>query len=534
MRHVSWWLAVLVFGVQASVVAAQDQFFDSNGVKIRYVEQGSGEPLVLVHGRNESIESWIASDIFLKLAADYRVIAFDCRGHGKSGKPHDPKQYGQEMSLDIVRLLDHLGIRKAHIVGYSMGAQITSHLLTIRPDRFLSATLGGAGGRLQWTEKDDDVSQQQAAEVEKWGFSPTARELTTGVRPTEAEVTTRSTALLANPNQDRFAMAALIRSFRELVITPAQVAAIDVPTLGIAGSEDPYLLELQALKKIRPALQLVVIDGATHDGERGALRRTEFSAALRAFLAPRQETGFLNRVVTVASETYRYQVYVPANYSADKLWPIVLFLHGVGERGADGLMQTETGLGAAIRRNGAAFPAIVVFPQARLDHRWDDAMLAQGIAALEAATLEFHGDRDRTYLTGLSMGGRGAWSLASKDLARFAALAIIAGAVTSTPDNWTTSERETALQENEFLRSPNPYAALAMKVRTLPIWLFHGSADMTLPVTESRKMTEALQRLGADVKYTEYEGLPHNSWDRAYAEADLMPWLLAQRRQAKR
>ena len=290
MRRVCQSLAVLIFSIQASVVAAQDRFFDSDGVQIRYVEQGAGEPLVLLHGRNSTVESWITTGVFSELAADYRVIAMDCRGHGKSGKPHDRKQYGREMSLDILRLLDHLGIPKAHVIGYSMGAHITSHLLTIRPDRFLTATLGGGAGRFQWTEKDDQIFEQQAAEVEKWGFSPSARELTTGARPTEAEIKTRSAALLANPNQDRVAMAALIRSFRELTIAPAQLAAITVPILGIAGSDDPYLKELQALKKIRPALDLVVIDGATHDGERGALGRTELVAAVRAFLGTHRET----------------------------------------------------------------------------------------------------------------------------------------------------------------------------------------------------------------------------------------------------
>lgn len=248
--------------------------------------------------------------------------------------------------------------------------------------------------------------------------------------------------------------------------------------------------------------------------------------------AQRQETGFLNRTVTVASETYRYQVYVPANYSAGKLWPVVLFLHGAGERGDDGLAQTQTGIGTAIRKNASRFPAIVVFPQVRLEHRWDDAMLEHAVASLEAATLEFHGDRDRTYLTGLSMGGRGAWKLAAKDPQRFAALVIIAAAV-HIPDTWTTNEKETALRENDFLRNADPFGAIASKIKGLPIRMFHGDADMEAPVIESRQMAAALRALAADVKYTEYEGVPHNSWDRAYAEADLMTWLLAQRRQTK-
>jgi predicted peptidase len=251
-------------------------------------------------------------------------------------------------------------------------------------------------------------------------------------------------------------------------------------------------------------------------------------------LARRQETGFLDRSVTVASETYRYQVYVPANYSAGKQWPVILFLHGGDERGADGLLPTDVGIGTAIRKNSSRFPAIVVFPQVRPDHRWDNAMQAEAIAALDAATLEFHGDRDRTYLTGISMGGRGAWFLVAKAPERFAALVIIAGPVTYIPENWTTSEKETALRENDFLRSDDPYGVLAAKVKSLRIRLFHGSADMSAPVTDSRQMTAALRKLGADVEYKEYEGVPHNSWDRAYAEPELMPWLLAQRRQRER
>lgn len=249
-----------------------------------------------------------------------------------------------------------------------------------------------------------------------------------------------------------------------------------------------------------------------------------------AVLAQRQNTGFLDRLVTVGSETYRYQVYVPADYTADKQWPVILFLHGGDERGADGLLPTEVGIGTAIRRNNSRFPAIVVFPQVRLDHRWDNSMQAQAVAALEATTKEFHGDRDRTYLTGISMGGRGAWFLVAKAPERFAALVIIAGPVTYIPESWTTSEKETAVLENDFLRSADPYGTLAAKVKGLRIRLFHGSADMSAPVTDARQMTAALRKLGADVEYKEYEGAPHNSWDRAYAEPELMSWLLAQRR----
>jgi pimeloyl-ACP methyl ester carboxylesterase len=277
----------LCFALAPSALRAQDEFFDSNGVQIHYIERGAGEPLVLVHGRGESLQTWIDNGVLPDLARDYRVIAIDVRGHGMSGKPHDPKQYGSEMALDIVRLLDHLGISRAHIVGYSLGANITSQLLTMHPDRFITATLGGGAGRFRWTARDGERFEQEAAETEIWGFSPSlALDLApANAMPTEADTRKRSDTLLADPKQDRFAIAALVRSFGDQVVSPEQVAAVKVPTLGIGGSADPRLSDLRDLKELRPPLKLVVIDGATHSGERGARTRPEFVTAIREFIA---------------------------------------------------------------------------------------------------------------------------------------------------------------------------------------------------------------------------------------------------------
>jgi pimeloyl-ACP methyl ester carboxylesterase len=133
-------LAVLACLAAPMVALPQDTFFDSNGVSIRYREQGQGEPIVLLHGAGNSTEFWFATGVFQDLAKDYRVIVFDLRGHGKSGKPHDPKQYGIEMSLDVVRLLDKLKITRAHIVGYSLGGTIAALGVTLHPERFQTAT----------------------------------------------------------------------------------------------------------------------------------------------------------------------------------------------------------------------------------------------------------------------------------------------------------------------------------------------------------------------------------------------------------
>ena len=266
---------------------AQEKFFDSNGVRIRYVDRGNGEPVVLIHGNGTSLESCVDSGVLPNLARDYRVVALDARGHGKSGKPHDVKAYGPEMGLDVIRLLDHLGIRRAHIIGYSMGAHITAQLLTTHPERFLTATVGGAAGRFTWGKEELERSEEEAREKEKECISRSQimrLAPVNGPKPTEDEIRKRSAACMADPNQDRFAQAALTRGQRDQMITPAQVAAVRVPTLGVVGSLDDYLRDFDALKKLRPDVKVVVVEGATHGGDRGAGRRPEFIAAVRELL----------------------------------------------------------------------------------------------------------------------------------------------------------------------------------------------------------------------------------------------------------
>ncbi|HEU0185650.1 MAG TPA: prolyl oligopeptidase family serine peptidase [Blastocatellia bacterium] len=235
------------------------------------------------------------------------------------------------------------------------------------------------------------------------------------------------------------------------------------------------------------------------------------------------ETGFLDRTVKIGAENYRYQVYVPRDWSKKQKWPVILFLHGAGERGDDGIIQTEVGVGRAIRRFVDRFPAIIVMPQCRKEQWWtQDAMQEQALEAFEQSVKEFNGDPERFYLTGISMGGYGTWSIASKHPGKFAALAPICGgvrppAIINVPGASNTSD-------------PNidPYAETARRIGKTPVWIFHGGADPVVPPDESRKMNEALKAAGGDVKYTEYENVGHNSWDKAYAEAELMKWMLGQ------
>lgn len=279
-------LAVLLTDVTAF---AQDKFFDSKGVQIRYVDQGSGPAIVLVHGYTSSIEhGWINTGVLPNLAKDHRVVAFDLRGHGKSGKSRDPNAYGNEMAQDIVRLLDHLRLPRAHIIGYSLGAQITAKLLTTNPDRFLTATLAGHSGVRSWSKASDDASRAAAAEMESdvpfrsliLAIAPTDEP-----RPNEELIRQRSRQMVKQ--NDPLALAAYNRNLGDLVGTRAQMEAVRVPMLGVIGSADAFIESMKDLKTIVPALEMVVIDGAVHSSTdpRGTLRQPQFVSAVRRFIA---------------------------------------------------------------------------------------------------------------------------------------------------------------------------------------------------------------------------------------------------------
>jgi len=234
---------------------------------------------------------------------------------------------------------------------------------------------------------------------------------------------------------------------------------------------------------------------------------------------------FQDRSVTVGGKQYHFRVFAPKGRSARRKSPILLFLHGAGERGDDNTAQTRVGIGPAISRQQDTFPLVVVLPQCPRGRWWTEPdMQAQALMALDQATKEFNGDPTRTYLTGLSMGGYGSWAVISKHPNRFAALAVVCGGVRP-PAGISLPKEATAPSVGA-----DPYSATAAKVGKTPVWVFHGGADPVVPVSESRKMVEAIKKRGGTVRYNEYEGVGHNSWDKAYAEPELFSWMLAQRR----
>jgi poly(3-hydroxybutyrate) depolymerase len=181
---------------------------------------------------------------------------------------------------------------------------------------------------------------------------------------------------------------------------------------------------------------------------------------------------FMEREVRVSGTAYRYRVFVPTAKKHGER-PVVVFLHGSGERGDDNRKQLAVGLGPYVEKHANEFPAIVVFPQAPENSEWHDN-LAMTLAAVDAATREFGGDPDRTYLTGMSMGGYGTWEFALREPRRFAALVPVCGGIVG-PD------RRPTLQVTPVAGVADPFAEVARRLHDVPVWIFHGARDDVVP-----------------------------------------------------
>jgi predicted peptidase len=198
----------------------------------------------------------------------------------------------------------------------------------------------------------------------------------------------------------------------------------------------------------------------------------------------------------------KYLLYLPKDYDKNESWPLILFLHGAGERGDDLALVKYHGPPKLIEA-GREFPFIVVAPQCPRNKGWDSFELK---VLLDSIVEKYKVDRDRIYVTGLSMGGFGTWSLAAYQPDRFAAIVPICGG----GDPSTTS-----------------------KFSKLPVWAFHGAKDSVVPLSSSEKMVEALKKNDGNVKFTVYPEANHDSWTAAYDDPQLYEWLLNQKRPEK-
>ena len=235
--------AALTF-VSASSARADE--FSSDGVKIHYIIEGKGEPVILIHGLYSSARmNWEMPGITAELAKHHRVIALDCRGHGQSGKPAAEGAYGTNMVEDVVRLMDHLHIAKAQVAGYSMGGMITMKFLTMHPERVSSAVLGGMG----WHKADAPMNKF-------W-------ETVNGRGKLNVPV-------------------ACLHGFPALAVTEQEIQAVKVPVTIIVGDRDPCRrMYVEPLVRIRPDWPEHVIEGAGH---LNCILKPDFKTQLKAAL----------------------------------------------------------------------------------------------------------------------------------------------------------------------------------------------------------------------------------------------------------
>jgi predicted peptidase len=234
-----------------------------------------------------------------------------------------------------------------------------------------------------------------------------------------------------------------------------------------------------------------------------------------------QDRGFLFRELASGGRTYPYAIYVPRGYDPSRPWPLILFLHGSGESGTDGVRPIIQGIGSAILWGSERWPAIVIFPQKPTqDSEWEQHEAAV-MAILASVRRTYTIDDDRIYLTGLSQGGHGTWVLGARHRELWAALVSVCGYATP-PSRPSRPDLPPAYVGTA--------ADLAPAIGDVPFWIFHGDADDVVPPEQAQAMAIALAALGHPPKLTIYPGVNHNSWDRAYAEEDLPRWLLSQRR----
>jgi predicted peptidase len=218
-------------------------------------------------------------------------------------------------------------------------------------------------------------------------------------------------------------------------------------------------------------------------------------------VAGKQVAGALEREIA-KTVSCKYLLFLPKDYSERERWPLVLFLHGAGERGDDLELVKKHGI-PKLAEKREDFRFIALSPQCPLDVWWDTDVL---IALLDEIIAQHSVDEDRVYVTGLSMGGFGAWKLATEHPDRFAAIAPICGG--GTP-------------------------RLADRMRHIPAWVFHGAKDPVVPLKKSEEMVEALKACGGDVRFTVYPEAEHDSWTETYDNSELYRWLLSHKRQSR-
>ncbi len=229
-------IAVCVFAANARPLRASEEgFFDSGGVRLHYRDEGTGTPVLLVHGYSSDLGWWWDNGVADALIdAGYRVIAYDNRGHGRSDRPGSPDKYGMEMVADARRLLDHRRVKRSHVIGYSMGAAIACKFLERHAGRAMSVTLGG------------------------YGRPPLPNRYSAGLVG-EIENNLRKMGLAEG--NDPEALAHLSVGWSQWELDPEALTKSTTPTLALIGKDDPFLKDTQELAARVPGITVRVLPG---------------------------------------------------------------------------------------------------------------------------------------------------------------------------------------------------------------------------------------------------------------------------------
>jgi pimeloyl-ACP methyl ester carboxylesterase len=275
--------ALVVCLLVPRIALAADDVFDSNGVKIRYVTAGKGEAVVLLHGWMSDAGMWGRLDTN-PATKEYRLIAPDLRGHGKSDKPHDAAKYDAEVAADVVRLLDHLKIETAHLVGYSSGSFVAGKVAATHPDRVRSVVFGGQAPVLEPVRESDFSEVELFAKLVDEGKDLGA--YLQAVFPKDSKLTdgqAKAVAKFAYAGKDVKAFAAAGRGYRKLAVTAEDLKTCKAPMLFIHGGDesDHVKSKVTAARRALGRGELKVIDGGNH---MTTLTKPEFGSSIDTFL----------------------------------------------------------------------------------------------------------------------------------------------------------------------------------------------------------------------------------------------------------
>jgi pimeloyl-ACP methyl ester carboxylesterase len=258
-------------------------FTTSHGANIHYIDEGEGPPVVLIHGFAASLDlNWRAPGIIEALrGAGRRVIALDCRGHGKSARPHDASEYsGSRMTDDVLAVMDACGVRQADLVGYSMGAALSARFMTLHPDRLRSVVLGGMGNRLARGGFDPERAAAVAHAMQASSSTEARTEIARGFR-----------IFAERTGNDLAALAALQQSAASRRLEPGKLRDVRLPVLVVVGEDDTLVGPADELAGAIPGAELRVVPG----DHLTAVGKPEFRDAIIDFLATHSSVGQAER-----------------------------------------------------------------------------------------------------------------------------------------------------------------------------------------------------------------------------------------------